>query len=194
MKCPYCGTENKEDAVECIACQAKLVTPEEVEEEPESNITLTLGNAQAQMQEAPKPVAAPLPVLEKEETPKNLTQQFIEQKEKERENRPLTESKPKPATSSSFDTERIFGALSYLHIIGWIIAYFLTNKNQSRFMKTHLNQGLVINAAILLGNYIPFVGGIIRIAAFVLALIGIYYSATGQDKKLPYIGDIEIFK
>ena len=54
MKCPYCGTENLEDAKECTACKASLETPEVIEEDSDSNITLTLGNAQAQMQEAPK--------------------------------------------------------------------------------------------------------------------------------------------
>ena len=194
MKCPYCGTENLEDAKECTACKASLETPEVIEEDSDSNITLTLGNAQAQMQEAPKLTAAPLPVLEKEEQPKTLTEQFIAQKEKERQERPvLTEdSKVEPSAKPSFDKERLFGVLCYLNMLGVAVSYFFTRDKQTSFIKTHLNQGFIINLAFILGRYIPIIGSYIRFACFIAACVGIYYSATGQDKKLPVIGDIKL--
>lgn len=196
MKCPYCGTENAEDAKECEACKASFETPEVIEENPESNITLTLGNAQAQMQEAPKLTAAPLPVLEEEEKPKTLTEQFIEQKKKEKKERPvLAEASHSSSSSkSSFDMNRVYAALSYFSLLGFLISYYLTQDKRNPFVKTHLNQGLIVGLAFAVGRMIPYIGIFIRIAAYVFFILGVYYSVTGQDKKLPLIGDYELIK
>lgn len=190
MKCPYCGTENAPENKECIACQASLVVPENPSLVEEGIATVAVGNAQAQMQEEPK--AAPLPVLEKEEKPKNLTEELIAQKERERANRPkktVQEQRPLP----TFDSKRLYGVLCYVTLLGTMIAYLATRENRDSYMKTHLNQGLIIGVAGLLSGF-PLIGNILYIASGIATLFGIYYAVTGQDKKIPIIGEFEILK
>lgn len=94
------------------------------------------------------------------------------------------------------------GIVAYITIIGWIIAYCAGDKEGAKF---HLNQALVVVIAgvisgfvsIILG-FIPFVGailsGLLTLAVWVYAILGIIYAAQGQDKELPLIGSIKILK
>ncbi len=94
------------------------------------------------------------------------------------------------------------GIVAYITIIGWIIAYCAGDKEGAKF---HLNQALVIAIAgvimsfvsIILG-FIPIVGvilsGLLSLAVWVYAILGIIYAAQGQDKELPLIGSIKILK
>ncbi len=101
--------------------------------------------------------------------------------------------------------KKITGIVSYITIVGWLIAYLAGDKEGAKF---HLNQSLVLAiagvAASVLGSILgglPFVGGIIGIvfsvvgvAVFALSIVGIIYAAQGQDKELPVIGSIKILK
>ncbi|MBQ8752682.1 MAG: hypothetical protein IJZ13_06225 [Clostridia bacterium] len=101
--------------------------------------------------------------------------------------------------------KKITGIVSYITIVGWLIAYLAGDKEGAKF---HLNQSLVLAitgvAASVLGSILgglPFFGGIIGIvfsvvgvAVFALSIVGIIYAAQGQDKELPVIGSIKILK
>ena len=93
--------------------------------------------------------------------------------------------------------KKVTGILSYITIVGWVVAYVAGDKNGA---KTHLNQGLIL--AILgivngLIGRIPFLGGIISWPLGVLltlfTVLGIVYAATDKDK-LPILGSITILK
>ncbi len=90
------------------------------------------------------------------------------------------------------------GILSYITIIGWLVAYCAGDKEGA---KVHLNQGLVLGIASLIGgviSWVPILGWIaswiIQIAVFVFAIIGIIYAAQDMDKELPLIGSIKLLK
>ena len=95
------------------------------------------------------------------------------------------------------------GILSYIAIIGWLIAYLAGDKEGAKF---HLNQSLVLNIASLINSYIlsrilgliPLVGGIvswiISLILFVLWIMGLVAACKDQEKPVPILGCIKLLK
>lgn len=104
--------------------------------------------------------------------------------------------------------KRITGVVSYLTIIGWIVAYILGKKEEAKF---HMNQALVLGIFTILFNAvlgivigvlgaIPLIGfifkllEILNLVPLILAIMGIINALNDEDKELPIIGGIRIFK
>ena len=99
--------------------------------------------------------------------------------------------------------KKITGIVSYITIIGWIIAFLAGDKEGAKF---HLNQSLVINLASLINNLIlssilgmiPVIGGIlnlvISVAILVFWVLGLVAAIKEEEKEVPYIGKIKILK
>ncbi len=101
------------------------------------------------------------------------------------------------------------GIVAYITIIGWLVAYFVGDKENAKF---HLNQGLSLGIISLifwaigsvvgkLVGWIPVIGWIISIvfwlidiALLVLMIIGILNALNDQDKELPVIGKLTFLK
>lgn len=97
------------------------------------------------------------------------------------------------------------GIVSYLGIIGWLIAYLAGDKEGAKF---HLNQALVLAIAqvalnilnAILGNLHVFILSTIisivmwaaNVFLLVLAILGIISAAKNEEKPLPVIGSIKI--
>jgi uncharacterized membrane protein len=93
------------------------------------------------------------------------------------------------------------GIVSYLTIIGWVIA--LAAGEKTEYAKFHINQSLVIMLGSLIvsviGNirYIPFhgliswAGGLFIFIVWLIAFIG---ACQGEEKEAPLIGSIKIMK
>ncbi len=92
--------------------------------------------------------------------------------------------------------------ISYLTIIGWLLAYFCGTRHESAF---HINQSmLLILANIIWGIaakvlvFIPIVGWIaivvIQLVIFVFWVMGIWSAIQGTEKPIPIIGGIKIFE
>jgi uncharacterized membrane protein len=98
-------------------------------------------------------------------------------------------------------TKKATGIVSYLTIIGWLIAYFVGDREGAKF---HLNQSfllvianLVLTVAARILSKVPFVGLIILIcdiALFVLWIIGLIHAINEEEKPLPIIGGFQILK
>lgn len=101
--------------------------------------------------------------------------------------------------------DKVYGVLSYLGIL-WLVGLLAS---KSEYTKFHVNQGIVlfiieVAAGILsvIIGFIPFVGwilsgiigGVVGLACFVLAILGIVNAAQGEMKALPVIGSIKILK
>lgn len=89
--------------------------------------------------------------------------------------------------------------VSYITIIGWIIAYCAGDKENSKF---HLNQALVLNIAEIILNILArifsgFLSVIVTIAdiiLFVLWLIAFIRAIKGDEKPVPVLGGIQLLK
>lgn len=100
-------------------------------------------------------------------------------------------------------TKKITGILSYITILGWIIAFLAGDKEGAKF---HLNQSLVINIAWLLHSFvisailafIPIIGWlaslVISVIIAVIWLLGLIAACKEQEKEVPILGKIKIFK
>ncbi len=90
------------------------------------------------------------------------------------------------------------GIVSYLTLIGWLIAYCVGDKEGARF---HLNQSLVLLLAgiiasatehlPLFGNYLSWVLGTV-VAIF--WIMGFVFACQGRDEEVPIIGSIQLLK
>jgi uncharacterized membrane protein len=91
---------------------------------------------------------------------------------------------------------KVVSIISYLFLIGWIIA-FLLNRPRHPVVSFHLRQSLAISLLFIAARFlfiIPFIGwfaGIILIIiSFLLWIIGILAAAKGEEKIVPFIGEL----
>lgn len=99
--------------------------------------------------------------------------------------------------------KKVTGIVSYIAIIGWLIAFLAGDKEGAKF---HLNQSLVINILSLVNSYIlswilgyiPIVGPIVSfvISIFILVcwILGLVYAIKEEEKEVPVIGAIKVLK
>ncbi len=85
--------------------------------------------------------------------------------------------------------------ISYITIIGWLIAYFIGKDNLNVFSKYHLRQslglalvGFILNILSFSISILGMAFNIVGIFMFVLFIIGIVNAANYQMKPLPVIG------
>ncbi|MDM1550290.1 DUF4870 domain-containing protein [Empedobacter falsenii] len=89
--------------------------------------------------------------------------------------------------------------VSYITIIGWIIAYVIGKDKADDLLKFHLKQALglaiftfiwgTLLRIIMYAVNIPFIG-ILGFASLILMIIGIINAANGVKKPLPIIGSM----
>ena len=80
--------------------------------------------------------------------------------------------------------------LGPLFILSWLL------KPDSKFVKYHINQGLLLFLCwIVIGvfDFVPFMS-LANIVAFVFMIMGIVNASEGKRKPLPIIGDITLIK
>ena len=94
-------------------------------------------------------------------------------------------------------TKKATDIVAYLSVIGWLIAYFAGDKENSKF---HLNQGLVLAIAEIIVEFvspIPIVNiaaGICGVILFVVWLVAFIGACNGEEKPMPILGGIKILK
>ena len=106
------------------------------------------------------------------------------------------------ANTTTMDGKSI-AIISYLTIIGWIIAFVMHSNNKSQLGAFHLRQSLFLmltgfTTAIAqsLFFFIPLLGWLVSIllylvllGLFVLWIIGLIAAINGEEKKVPILGD-----
>ncbi len=97
--------------------------------------------------------------------------------------------------TTSSDNGKTVAIVSYLTIIGWIIAFIMHNNNKTELGAFHLRQmlGLVAIGIVLslIGRVvgIPMVIWILQIGLFVLWILGFIGALQGEKKAIPLLGD-----
>ena len=79
--------------------------------------------------------------------------------------------------------------ISYLSIIGWVVALLLHGNNPTSFAAFHLRQTLGLLLTWVLLSFIPIVGWILALPVLVLWAFGLYYAFDHQCKPVPVIGN-----
>src|SRR3989344_3563272 len=82
---------------------------------------------------------------------------------------------------------QLVAILSYITIIGWIIALILHQQNKTALGGFHLRQALLLMIAGLL-SMIPMLGMVLAIVLFVFWIMGLVSAIQGKQKELPLIG------
>lgn len=107
-------------------------------------------------------------------------------------------------TNDQQDAEKgkVVAILSYIWIIGWVIAIILHNNNKTRFGAYHLRQGLglfvlsIAIAALLMGTmmFMHFgffwLSSIVRLGILALVIIGIVNAVNLKKQPLPLVGEL----
>ena len=87
--------------------------------------------------------------------------------------------------------DKLVAVVSYVTIIGWIIAFVMNKNNKSDLGSFHLRQALLLVIAGLIVAFIPiFIGWILQVLIFVLWIFGIFYAIQGKKKEIPLIGHL----
>jgi uncharacterized membrane protein len=98
-------------------------------------------------------------------------------------------------TETSSDDGKTVAIISYITIIGWIIALILNNNNKTEFGSFHIRQSLgIIIVAIGLAIVNSFIGiamlgWIIQIAILIYWILGFIGAVQGEKKPVPYLGE-----
>jgi len=110
-----------------------------------------------------------------------------------------TETPPPVGNPTAATEDRTVAILTYITIIGFIIAIVIHSSKKTALGAFHLRQGLgLVVSGIVLGvggfvlMFIPILGWLALIAAwiifFVMWLMGLIAAATGQQKPAPILG------
>lgn len=84
--------------------------------------------------------------------------------------------------------------ISYITWIGTLIAFVMNNEKHNAFAAFHIRQMVGLSLFSLgisiIGKYAGFVAVILGIILFVLWVIGIIGAANGEEKRVPFVGDL----
>jgi len=85
--------------------------------------------------------------------------------------------------------DKTVAILSYITIIGWIVALVLHGNNKTQLGAYHLRQSLGLFICMFILAWIPLVGWILNIVLFAFLIVGLIYAVQGEQKPVPLIGD-----
>ena len=98
-------------------------------------------------------------------------------------------------TETSSDDGKTVAIISYITLIGWIIALLMHNNNKTEFGSFHIRQSLgIIIVAIGLAIVNAFIGiamlgWIIQIAILIYWILGFIGAVQGEKKPVPFLGE-----
>ncbi len=118
---------------------------------------------------------------------------------------------PRPEPVSATDNGKTVAVLSYLTLIGWIVAFILHSSNKTALGAFHLRQTLMLFIVTTVGfmvapliAVVPLLGWLVSgllwislvVGGFALWVLGLISAVNGEQKPLPAIGEKaqEIFK
>lgn len=109
-------------------------------------------------------------------------------------------NEPASAPASAVGEDKTIAILSYLTLIGFIVAIIMHSSKKTSLGAFHLRQslGLILTSlavmiAAMIVAFIPFVGWIVSLCAwiglFVLWVMGLIAALNGEKKPLPVLGE-----
>lgn len=106
-----------------------------------------------------------------------------------------------PPVNNDVEQGKTIAIISYITLIGWIIAFVMHQSNKTKFGAYHIRQslGLAIFAVgcfivfMIIGVIMPFlflIAPLVDLGILVLLILGIVNAANGQEKPVPIIGEL----
>lgn len=84
--------------------------------------------------------------------------------------------------------------ISYITWVGTLIAFVMNNDKHNSFAAFHIRQMVGLSlfslGITIIGRYVGFVAGILGIGLFVLWIIGLMGAVKGEEKRVPFVGDL----
>jgi hypothetical protein len=92
--------------------------------------------------------------------------------------------------------DKTVAIVSYIYIVGWIIAFLIYGKNKTEFGAYHLRQALGLHITFHLFLLFGIVGKILSLLVVIFIIIGLIYAVQGDKKLVPIVGNFyqSIFK
>jgi len=84
----------------------------------------------------------------------------------------------------------VVAVLSYITVIGWLVAFFLNREKRSDLGSFHLKQGLMILLMSAISALVPVIGWILWVITFVFWVIGLVAAMQKEKKELPVVGKL----
>jgi uncharacterized membrane protein len=88
------------------------------------------------------------------------------------------------------DQSKVVAIVSYITLIGWIIALIMNQSKKTDLGSFHIRQALLIYIVGFILWWIPIIGWLLNIAVFVFWIMGLVYAAQGQQKEVPVLGSL----
>ena len=85
--------------------------------------------------------------------------------------------------------DKTVAILSYITIIGWIVALVLHGNNRTDLGAFHLRQSLGLFLTMFILAWIPVVGWFLNIIVFAFIIVGLIYAVQGEKRTVPLLGD-----
>lgn len=86
------------------------------------------------------------------------------------------------------DNSKLVAILSYITLIGWVIALILNNQNRTKLGSFHIRQALLLLLIGLVVQFFPVIGWILSIILFVFWIMGLISAIKEEQKEVPFIG------
>ncbi|HPE87743.1 MAG: hypothetical protein EOL88_05565 [Bacteroidia bacterium] len=86
--------------------------------------------------------------------------------------------------------EVLFGTISYITILGWIIALLALRNGRTPFLTFHLRQALGINLTVLLLGWIPIIGWILAVVMLIFWIIALINALNYRTDPIPLFGEL----
>ncbi len=88
------------------------------------------------------------------------------------------------------DQSKLVAILSYITIIGWVIALILNLNNKTGLGSFHIRQTLMIMLVGVVLSLLGVIGKLLSIVLFIFWIMGLVYAIQGQQKEIPLIGKL----
>lgn len=94
-----------------------------------------------------------------------------------------------PHSRLDYDMVKIVSVLSYMTILGWLVAALLYGNHKSALARFHLRQSLGLTLTTALLVLIPLVGWLLAIGVILAWFYSLYHAMQGHRYNLPLFGD-----
>lgn len=98
--------------------------------------------------------------------------------------------------ASDMEDGKTIAIISYLTLIGLVVAFVMNSEKKNNYAKFHIRQSLGImltSLATMFVSWIPFIGWLIGIFSFLFLLFlwitGLMNALNGKEKVLPILGN-----